>query len=83
MTLNISDSQHKRHSAYKYSSVMLKVLMMSHFIDNCAECHYAECRYAECRYSECRYDECRYAECSYAETFGHKDGQMSFGQKFF
>ncbi len=49
MTLRIRDSQHKRHSAYKCSAVMLKVLMLSHFIDNYAECHYPECRYAECR----------------------------------
>jgi hypothetical protein len=63
VTLSISDTQHKQHSAQQCSAIMRSVISLSvtfyyHYAESC----YAECRYDECRYAECRYDYCRSAK---------------------
>jgi hypothetical protein len=79
VTISISDSQHKWHSALQCSAILLCVIMLSFafyllmlnvimlsFAFYLLLCH-AECQYAECCFAECRCAECHYAWCCYAE----------------
>jgi hypothetical protein len=64
LTLCINGIQHKQHSAFQQSVIMVSVIMLNvsfhimlcsmfHFIKCYAQCHYAECCSAECCYAEC------------------------------